>query len=203
MNAVMISCVQRADTERAQTLAELKAVGIEPVVTESRCDPAGPSLNRHAAWRALRDVEGPVLFVEDDITPMDCIGDAIALARELDVLLDFNLKRRRLMDGAEAIGGLGRFTAFRLPRGNVEARRGWYGTQCVYMPERAVRLVQERFTDLVKPCGCPKPAEFGFDFWLKEHAESLGGMHALDPPPVRHRHPISMRLVTAPSGASL
>lgn len=196
----MISCAQRADRERAQTLRELAAVGITPVVTESSCDPAGPTLNRHAAWHAItRAPPGPVLFVEDDITPRGCIGDALALAQELDVILDLNLKRRRLMDGAEPVGGLGRFTAYRLRRDQVEQRRGWYGTQCVYLPERAVELVKSRHGDLVNPDGSPKPAEFGFDFWLKEHAESLGGMHALDPPAARHRNPPSMRNLTRPA----
>lgn len=196
----MISCRQRAATERAQTLRDLAAVGITPVVTESSCDPAGPTLNRHAAWHAItRAPPGPVLFVEDDITPRGCIGDALALAQELDVLLDLNLKRRRLMDGAEPVGGLGRFTAYRLKRDQVEQRRGWYGTQCVYLPEAAAEAVRAAQADFVAPDGAPQPAEHGFDFWLKAAAESLGGMHALDPPAASHRNPPSMRVVTRPA----
>lgn len=200
VNAVMISCRQRAATERAQTLRDLAAVGITPAVTESSCDPAGPTLNRHAAWHAItRAPPGPVLFVEDDITPRDCIGDALALAQELDVLLDLNLKRRRLLADSEVVAGIGIGLVHRLKREQIEQRRGWYGTQCVYLPERAVELVKSRQGDLVNPGGSPKPAEFGFDFWLKEHAEELGGMHALDPPAVRHRNPPSMRNLTRPA----
>lgn len=200
MNVVMISCVQRAGTERRRTLVELAWFGIKPVVTESTCDPAGPSLNRHAAWHALAGAPpGPVLFVEDDITPSEHLPWALDAAQDLDVLLDLNLKRRRLLEGALAIAGIGPITFQRLAREQVVQRRGWYGTQCVYLPERAVEAVKAAKGDFVNPDGSPKPAEHGFDFWLKEHAEELGGMHALDPPVVRHRNPPSMRVLTRPA----
>lgn len=196
----MISCWQRRDTERAHTLAELAAVGIHPVVTESTCDPAGPSLNRHAAWHAITSApRGPLLFVEDDITPSEFLPWALEAAQDLDVLLDLNLKRRRLLTDALAIAGIGRITVQRLAREHVEARRGWYGTQCVYLPEHAVEAVKAAKGDFVNLDGTPKAAEHGFDFWLKEHAEELGGMHALDPPVVRHRNPPSMRVLTRPA----
>jgi len=64
----MISCVQRRDTERVRTLAQLASVNVHPIVIESPCNPAGGPLNRHATLMALRraDFDG-VLFVEDDI----------------------------------------------------------------------------------------------------------------------------------------
>lgn len=201
MNAVMISCRQRAATERRRTLKELAWFGIKPVVTESSCDPAGPSLNRHAAWHALAGAPpGPVLFVEDDISPSAHLAEALEVADALDRLLDLNLKRRRLLEGAKAVAGAGQtLTVHRLQREQVEQRRGWYGTQCVYLPEHAVEAVKAAKGDLVNPDGTPKPAEHGFDFWLREHAEELGGMHALDPPAVRHRNPPSMRVLTRPA----
>lgn len=196
----MISCRQRAATERARTLQELAALGIRPVVTESSCDPAGPSLNRHAAWHALAAAPpGPVLFLEDDITPSEHLPWAVEAAMDLGVLVDLNLKRRRLLQGALAIAGIGRITFQRLQREHVEQRRGWYGTQCVVLPEHAVEAVRRAQGDFVNPDGSPKPAEHGFDFWLKEHAEELGGMHALDPPVVHHRNPTSMRVLTRPA----
>lgn len=201
MNSVMISCWQRASGERARTLAELGALGITPVVTESSCDPAGPSLNRHAAWHALAAAPpGPVLFVEDDITPSEHLPWALEVAQDLDVLLDLNLKRRRLLEGAKAVAGAGQaLTVYRLQSGQVEQRRGWYGTQCVYLPEHSVDAVRAAKGDFVNPDGSPRPAEHGFDFWLREHAEALGGMHALDPPAVHHRNPPSMRVLTRPA----
>lgn len=200
MNSVMISCWQRASGERARTLTELGALGITPVVTESSCDPAGPSLNRHAAWHALSNAPpGPVLFVEDDITPSEHLPWALEAAQDLDVLLDLNLKRRRLLEGALTIAGIGSITFQRLAREQVEQRRGWFGTQCVYLPEHAVEVVKAAKADFVNTDATPKPAEHGFDFWLKEHAEELGGMHALDPPAVHHRNPPSMRVLTRPA----
>lgn len=198
MNVVMISCRQRAATERAQTLREL-APFVHPIVTESSCDPAGPSLNRHAAWHAITSApRGPLLFIEDDITPGPLFLGALVLAVELGVLLDLNLKRRRLLT-TEARMGVGPLNVHRLEQSEVEARRGWYGTQCVYLPEQVTELVRASQCDFVAADGSPQPAEHGFDFWLKEHAEELGGMHALDPPAVRHRNPPSMRMLTRPA----
>ena len=70
MKAVMISCKQRAETERPWTLAQFENIGVDVEVQESSCNPAGGVMNRHAAWHAIKkgwdDGEG-VLFMEDDI----------------------------------------------------------------------------------------------------------------------------------------
>jgi hypothetical protein len=77
----MISCQQR-EAARAKTLPQLQAVGIEPEVFLSPCSPAGPRSNAEVSFRALSSVDGPVLFLEDDIDVSEALPYYLRLAEE-------------------------------------------------------------------------------------------------------------------------
>lgn len=197
----MISCVQRRD-ERARTLAGLAAVGVHPIVTESPCDPAGASLNRHAAWHAISPHDEPVLFLEDDVDAAAWLPDALRLASAWGSIVTLCLLRDSLLpDDVQVTLTRHRdsypVSIIPLVPERVEARRGFYGTQAVVLPQGVVAAIRRAKADFVRPDGTPDPTvEHGFDFWLKDHAAELGGIHVLLPNPVQHRNPPKMRRVT-------
>jgi hypothetical protein len=77
-------------------------------------------------------------------------------------------------------------------------KRGYYGTQAVYLPARVVQHVHAiAWTEFVGEYGAPlEKAPSGFDFWLKDHALEFGGLHTVIPNPVQHRNPPKMREIT-------
>lgn len=205
MTPVMISCVQRRDTERPITLASLANVGVHPIVVESECNPAGARLNRHAAWHALSRANGAALFLEDDVLVKPTLTRALEMAVAADVITVFCLLRERLLTReaqailarARAVGRM-RLTLLPLDPLEVPKRRGFYGTQAVYLPERVVRCVlEDAWSEFVGEYGAPMDvAPSGFDFWLKERASEFGGMFTVVPNPVQHRNPPKMRAIT-------
>jgi len=213
--AVMISCRQREHTERAKTLEGLAVLGITPHVQTSSCDPASGMLNRHAAWHAISTAgDRHVLFLEDDVDVKPSLLKAVDLARAADVIVDFCLLRHHILgpDGLELVA-LGQrrkklpLSLVKVPAGNVVKRGGWYGTQAVFLPNRVVKVIMNAWTVFISEYGAPNQnVQHGFDFWLKEHANGLGGIWVALPNPVQHRDPPKMTQVTghnalAPSGA--
>jgi hypothetical protein len=183
---------------RRETLSALAALNLHPLITESSCDPAGPSLNRHAAWHAVAPHAGAgVLFLEDDITPKPDLLWFLGAAERLGKIVTFCLLRDSLLPFTPP--ETGRVGAMLAPLDpvRVAARRGFYGTQAVYLPPHVTEAVAEAKADFVQPDGSPQPdSGDGFDFWLKTHADALGGIWAAYPSPVQHRYAPKMRRVT-------
>lgn len=197
----MISCAQRRE-ERARTLAGLAEVGVTPIVTESPCNPAGGSLNRHAAWHAIAPHDEPLLFLEDDVDAAPWLPEAVRLASAWGRIVTLCLLRDSLLpDEVQTLitRASDSFPLCIIPLvpERVEARRGFYGTQAIVLPQGVVAAIRAAKRDFVRSDGTPDPSvEHGFDFWLKHHARDLGGIHALLPNPVQHRNPPKMRRVT-------
>jgi hypothetical protein len=193
----MISCAQR-EAERRITLDYFEELGIRPTVTISPCDPAGPSLNRHAAWHAIRPHAGSgVLFLEDDIAPRGELLAFLEAAERLGKVTTFCLLRDSLLPFTPPPEGRVTARLVRLVGDRVSARRGFYGTQAVYLPPHATEAVTAAQGDFVEADGGPQvDGGDGFDFWLKQHAVELGGIYAAFPSPVQHRYAPKMRRVT-------
>lgn len=187
----MISCVQRRDTERVRTLAQLASVNVHPVVIESPCNPAGGPLNRHAALMALKraDFDG-VLFVEDDIDVNQRLFTAfVDMAVEARELTTFCVMR----DALYPPGVYDSLTPRLVHLQGTSARRGFYGTQCVYIPGWLVSKIIASHRDFEDQQGQPLKDCHGFDFWLKENVTTI---LAAFPNPVQHRQPPKMARVT-------
>lgn len=188
----MISCVQRENTERPRTLAQLNAVGVIPRVTESPCDPAGGPLNRYATWTALKRVKGDCLFLEDDIdVNPDTFLDFLDMASRSDKVTTFTCFRKSLhprgtLDGSDMTPRLVRLV-------NTKERRGFYGTQAIYLPAWAVQMVKDSWQEFVKSDFTPLGECDGFDFWIKNNIDEI--LMAF-PNPVEHRAPAKMKNVT-------
>lgn len=191
---VMISCAQRAHTERVITLRELERVGIKPTVFESPCNPAGGPQNRHVAWRAVHHAatkRKPALFLEDDIVVNDLLFPR---------MLHMVHRNRRLPTS---------FTVFRHtlhpsecnddwhPRLvqliNTKEVRGFYGTQCFYLPLWLVdEIVDSKYDFMTEDESFLEESE-GFDFWIKENVDEI---YMAFPNPVDHRQPPKMKNIT-------
>jgi hypothetical protein len=198
MKPVMISCKQRLN-ERELTLKQLDAVGIAPTVIEYACEPPSIENNRHGAYTAAKmayNNKSGLLFLEDDIDVNAPLFEvALNAAVRDEVLTTFILFRETLY--GESIKGAvrGRQCSFvKLVDDLVAARRGFHGSQALYLPPYAVeRVLQDKnnFVDdneNVLPLGS---IEHGFDFWIKDHARELGGLFCVYPNPIQHRGPTS------------
>lgn len=201
VTSVVISCKQRAG-ELAKTEAQLVKLGIYPHVLRMPCDPPSIEGNLWGAYVACMTAEANgngLLFLEDDIDVKPSMEQFLAAAVEFDHLTTFILFRDSLYPpGFEANQRLeGRRAAASLVRLEdhlVGQRRGWHGSQAVYLPPRAVRAVLDDHQHFVKREGAgvqrlePGPKRDGFDFWIKEHAVELGGLYCAYPNPVQHRN---------------
>lgn len=192
VESVMISCVQRRYTERPRTLAQLARANIRPVITESSCNPAGGPLNRLAAWNAISAVRGDCLFVEDDIdVNSDLMGDFLDMAKASDEVVTFTCFRESLHP--KGILAKKDSSPRLVEMVNTKDRRGFYGTQAIYLPAWAVSNVKASMQDFVKMDGSPLDDSDGFDFWIKEN---IGKILMAFPNPVQHRDPPKMRSIT-------
>jgi len=204
--AVMISCAQRASTERARSLQSLNEAGVIVLIQESPCNPAGPALNKHAAFHAIRsayEISSRVLFLEDDITVKPDLTLFLSMAEDLGRITTFCVLRDRLY----LQDPYGDLTARLVPLNpsqvpldrRTDGRGGFYGTQAIYLPPHVTSAVLAHQSDFVREDGSPltdEEAGDGFDFWLKRHAAWLGGIFAAFPNPVQHRNPAKMKSVT-------
>lgn len=204
----LITCDERG-VELDSTLAQLAAVGIEPdAVLGGPCK----GLVEDNRWKAFKlavqayysqpEPQG-LLFLEDDIDIAPTFPEFLKRAVSHDLLTTFCVMRPSLYpDGFERgakyraaksrRGVQGRLV--KLHEARSEARRGFHGSQALYLPPRAVAALLEDDRAFVDADGGAYPAgtvEHGFDFWLKDHARELGGIYAAWPNPVQHRSPPS------------
>lgn len=200
VTSVVISCKQRA-AELAKTEAQLAKAGIYPHVLSMACDPPSIEGNLWGAYVACMTAEANkngLLFLEDDIDVRPSMRQFLAAAVELDQVTTFILFRDSLYPpGFEANQRLEAGAAaclVRLQDEYVGQRRGWHGSQAVYLPPRAVRAVLDDHQHFVRREGAgvtmlqPGPKRDGFDFWIKKHAVELGGLYCAYPNPVQHRN---------------
>jgi len=193
MKSVMISCRQRRETERAITLQELRKVDIRPTVAESLCDPACGAENRRVSWEALQHIPEGGLFLEDDILVNERLfPQMLSMAVERDVVTTFTVFRQSL----HPPGTFDNLTPRLVRLVNTQSRRGFYGTQCLYLPKWAMNLVYENRDKFVRRDGSALPGEddvHGFDFWVKD---TFPVIYMAFPNPVEHRAPPKMRKVS-------
>lgn len=205
---VMISCRQRVE-EREDTLAQLAKAGIVPTVIHMACDPPSIEANRYGAFvaaeMAAANGDG-LLFLEDDIDIDPKFPEFIQTAINADVVTTFCVMRDRLYPEGYEAGqqsrvkqlGAARAELVELPLHTLQVRRGFHGSQAIYVPPRVVDLILNRdgldFVDFVQVESmwvgrqkAPGGIDHGFDFWLKEHAHEFGGIYAAYPNPVQHR----------------
>lgn len=204
----IITCDERR-VELDSTLAQLEAVGITPDTVLG-----GPCLGQveDNRWKAFKlavqayyrseHPEG-LLFLEDDIDIDPLFPEFVQRARAHGLVTTFCVMRNTLypdgferqarFKGAAAERGV-QARLVKLHEGRTEARRGFHGSQALYLPPHALEAILEDDRAFVDTDGKAYPAgtiRHGFDFWLKDHARELGGIYAAWPNPVQHRSPPS------------
>ena len=81
---------------------------------------------------------------------------------------------------------------------NFKAEKGFYGTQCVWLPrwfiqDEIIPNQQDFVTEDEEPARHVGEAWRGFDFWLKEHAPHI---MLVVPNPIDHRNAVTMSKIT-------
>ena len=185
---VMISCQQRHEA-RAETLPQLEAIGLEPRVFLSPCEPAGQISNAVVSrdaltWAATTGL--PTLFCEDDI---DLAPDFAWFLEHADpervtYLFMAELTQGRMPNRAVSLYGPEvaevALNALPMPRQLVPTRHwnGLWGTQCLLIPAVAVKALVR---DLAEPYTA-------FDEHLRAYLErSRTPVDVALPNPVQHR----------------
>lgn len=183
----MPSCELRAD-ERDKTVPQLAAFGLEPKVYLDPCNPATALGNRRQAQRIVRDAEGELLFVEDDVDFKPSFPRWLELARERGVITLFCVLPRVAIP-TNVRHAWRRSGAIRPDLYPLNVTGSFYGVQCVYFPASAVEKLK----------ACPVLAESKmepFDLYLRGRHRQLGGLWGAFPNPVQHRSPESVRHLT-------
>jgi hypothetical protein len=197
----IITCDGR-EQEYRNTLSQLVALGAPPDITMSGPCYGRVEDNRYKAFKMAVYAKGQgsgLLFLEDDIDLAPTLPDFLqrAVAHERlttfcvmrDSLYPDNFERRMKFMSASAERGV-QGGLIELPLERVQARRGFHGTQAVYLPPVVLETILESPDEFVGPDG--QRADFGsirhgLDFWLKDNAHHFGGMWAAYPNPVQHR----------------
>ena len=190
----MITCFERKG-ELAKTLPQLDRVGLYPDVTLMSPCAAGGSVedNRYKAYHlakmAVEADDDGLLFLEDDIDVADTLPGFVRRARSHGLLTTFCVMRNSLYP--EGFESKMRFAAAKskrgvqgkiveLPLGPAQARRGFHGSQALWLPRPVLEAVLEARESFVDADGerCERGTiEHGFDFWVKDNAHRFGGIH--------------------------
>lgn len=208
MNIGMISCAQRAETVRRETLRQFPW---RVHVSESACEPACGAENMRTAYHAIYPFLGTTgaLFIEDDIDIDPHLLEWFYIeATRKQAITVMCLLRTSLMrpdDQRDIRRPPVQRRIVPLQKAQMQ-RRGplrFYGTQCVFLPKRVIQAVADSWTDFVseyggkKPCNCAE-GDFcrtdGFDFWLGRHYPDQ--LYVALPNPAQHRNPPKMRHLT-------
>ena len=193
--ATIISCQQRTET-REETARQLRAVGLEPHIVLSPCDPLanrathlapGSRGNATATAKALQrclDLEADCLFCEDDITLASDFPAFLGMARSSGaVTWLFMLERPEKMAAHYPPALIKRIeSGHPMPRALIEPLRvgDIRGSQCVYLPHAfLVRTIHDR----LPYAGVPS------DWFIASEAARLKWpARVAMPNPVQHRH---------------
>jgi len=193
--ATIISCRQRSDT-REETAQQLRAVGLEPHIVLSPCDPRAPAASTQAAGshgnaaataKALQhclDLNADCLFCEDDLTLAPDFAQFLAMAsRSRAVVWLCMLERPETMAlhyPATVIASINAGEPMRRRLEPLAKLIQVRGSQCVYLP---IEFLQEARIGLLPGSGMPS------DWFIPLEAKRLNwrAVAAL-PNPVQHRH---------------
>ncbi|HEY7822197.1 MAG TPA: hypothetical protein VIG24_05165, partial [Acidimicrobiia bacterium] len=150
----IISCNER-ETERMRTLAQFHAIGLTPVFEPylNECTrPENTGAHHGRIWfeKALDDFletsEPGFVIAEDDVDVRPAFKHALELAVAMDVFTDFCVWRPRHHPRC-----LAPLIQEQRPIPpdiyQLEIPKGWYGTQCVYIP-RWMAEAYTRYPDL-------------------------------------------------------
>ena len=200
VTTTILTCHTRVE-EALLTASQADAFGLESRVVLEDCEPPRVENVLRGAWRAMqmaREEGTGLLFLEDDVDFSRHFPTFLQMAVENDLLTTFIVFRDSLYpDGFETAAmyaeGKARGQLVRLHDGRVAARRGFHGSQALYLPPRVLEAASEDRGTFVREDGLPleplrNEKRFGFDFWLKDRAADFGGIFAAYPNPVQHRN---------------
>lgn len=188
LTTVMISCQQRHET-RNLTTTQLQAVGLEPEIFLSPCNPAGNRQNAQVSAQALtfaREQKRGVLFVEDDLDVRSDFPLYLEAAQKAQQVTYFYVHDTSY-PGAELskLYGLDvwrRITERQsIPPGLYPLKRNWGlgNGQCIYIPQAILGTLDLK--DLAR--GARSIDTF---LWMVWHERELMPLVAL-PHPIQHR----------------
>lgn len=194
---VMLSHESRADTLRRESLAQLAAAGITPIVIESTATSGTDAEVRRRAYDALEHAnEHGLVFLEDDILVRPSLFQRhVRMAVDAQAVTVFcAVNERHYPPG---ILEQPRLPASLTPMPTYDANRGYHGSMAVYLPPALVAHGLTHPHGFMRPDGAPltTPAirpdhqrgkVTGFDFWIKHHARAFGGILVALPNSVDH-----------------
>ena len=168
---VMVSCEQRHDV-RQVTLEQFGRLGISVDVYSDPCVAPAPAEVLRDAWHAVTKYQGSgVLYVEDDIdlnaaTFVPFVARVVAAGKITTLCL---LRHRLYPERIEA--GAKEMLAEIVPLRDYDARFGFHGTMCVYLPPEFVNHMANSQHEFMAPGiggdGGIIEGAHGFDFWVK------------------------------------
>lgn len=197
MKTTIITCDGREE-QYDKTFAQVTAMGLTPIPLRSACQPPSVEDNLWKAYRAAQHAaedEDGLLFLEDDVDFNEHFPRFLNAAVDKGVLTTFILFRESLYPGPSYSNpsrdkpNVGHLVP--LNRAAVKARRGFHGSQAIYLPPHGVERLLGASERFVQADGSPLEAgsekRHGFDFWVKDNAHLLGGLFCAWPNPVQHR----------------
>jgi len=195
--STIITCEGR-EGQLEKTRSQARAFGLDPLVLSTPCSPPSVEDNLWKAYMAAHHAwEGGtgLLFLEDDVDLAPDFPRFLQMAEDLGEVTTFILFRESLYPGPEYVNPREPVVPrlVRLVRSSVRARRGFHGSQALYLPPKAVEAVLRDAEHFVTPGGLPletltgSARRHGFDFWVKDKADDI---YCAFPNPVQHREEV-------------
>jgi hypothetical protein len=182
----MVTCKQRTEA-RNKTLPQLQAVGLQPIIFKSECEPASIRELNSTALKAIKYAASTgedMLYVEDDID-LNAERFKWALENRKDAVtyyylndFDYRLKRHYGNQLADKIN-----KRKQIPLNNYEIQDKFelFGTQCVRIPARLMSKMTAIMSDDSQP---GNPWDGRLLNWLQGSRERA---YCVLPHPVQHR----------------
>jgi len=194
---VMLSHESRADSYRKESLAQLAAAGITPIVIESTATSGTDAEVRRRAYDALEHATAAgLVFLEDDIHVRSSLFlRHVAMAIDAQAVTVFcAVNQRHYPPGTLFQPSL---IASLAPMPAYDDNRGYHGSMAVYLPPALVAHGLTHPHEFMRADGSPLTTPVitpdhqrgkvtGFDFWIKHHARAFGGILVALPNSVDH-----------------
>jgi len=182
----MISCKQR-EQARNETLTQFQALGIQPIVFQSNCEPASIQQLNATALEAIQYAAAAgkdMLFIEDDIDvnperlkwALDNRKDAVTYLYLND--FDYRLNKHY---GPELAKRIRKQEPIELGYYEIKEKFELFGTQCVLIPARLLQTMTAILKDGSQPMN---PWDGRLLNWLQKSNERV---YCVLPHPVQHR----------------